>query len=260
MQEDILAQLVKMSHNLGDPSLDYLILSEGNTSARADDRTFWVKASGTELRIIERADFVRVSFERVLSMLDVPSLSDAQVKQRLGEAKVDPSTGAHPAADDDVRPSVETVLHAICLSLEGVNFVGHTHPTAINALTCSANFETAVSGRLFPDEIVLCGPAPVVVPYIDPGVPLARKVRDLINTYLDEFNEVPKIILMQNHGLIALGRNAQQVENITAMAVKAARVLLGTYALGGPRFMTPEAVGRIHTRPDELYRRRLLGV
>jgi rhamnose utilization protein RhaD (predicted bifunctional aldolase and dehydrogenase) len=117
----------------------------------------------------------------------------------------------------------------------------------------------AVSGRLFPDEIVICGPAPVIVPYTDPGLPLAREVHTRINQYIDEYFEVPKVILMQNHGLIALGRTTQQVEKITAMAVKTARVLLGTYALGGPRFMTPQAVQRIHTRPDEAYRRKLLG-
>jgi ribulose-5-phosphate 4-epimerase/fuculose-1-phosphate aldolase len=84
-------------------------------------------------------------------------------------------------------------------------------------------------------------------------------VADLINRYCDDYHEVPKVVLMQNHGLIALGRTAQQVENITAMAVKTARVLLGTYAAGGPRFLTPDNVKRIHTRPDELYRRRRLG-
>jgi rhamnose utilization protein RhaD (predicted bifunctional aldolase and dehydrogenase) len=259
MQNDILAQLVAMSRNLGEPSLDYVILGEGNTSARADADTFWVKASGTELRTIERAGFVRVAFERVFSMLEGLDQSDEQVKQGLSEAKADPVTGLPPAPDDGIQPSVETVLHAICLSLEGVKFVGHTHPTAINSVTCSAAFESAISGRLFPDEIVVCGLAPVVVPYTDPGVPLARKVRDLINNYLEAYYEVPKVIMMQNHGLIALGGSAQQVENITAMAVKTARVLLGTYALGGPRFMTPEAVDRIHTRPDELYRRKQLG-
>jgi rhamnose utilization protein RhaD (predicted bifunctional aldolase and dehydrogenase) len=253
MPDDILAQLVAMSNNLGDLTLDYVILGEGNTSARANADTFWVKASGTELRTISRNGFVRVSFGRVLAMLDDPNLGDEGVKQGLYDAKVDSSS------DDGLRPSVETVLHAICLSLEGVNFVGHTHPAAINSLTCSAAFETAVSGRLFPDEIVICGPAPVVVPYIDPGVPLARQVRRLINRYIEEYYEVPKVILMQNHGLIALGRTAQQVENVTAMAVKTARVLLGTYALGGPHFMTLQAVERIHTRPDEAYRRKLLG-
>jgi ribulose-5-phosphate 4-epimerase/fuculose-1-phosphate aldolase len=88
---------------------------------------------------------------------------------------------------------------------------------------------------------------------------LAREVRRRINEFIDRYFELPRVILMQNHGLIALGRNAGQVENITAMAVKTARVLLGTYALGGPHFMTPQAVERIHTRPDEAYRRKLLG-
>jgi rhamnose utilization protein RhaD (predicted bifunctional aldolase and dehydrogenase) len=259
MQDDILTQLIAMSNNLGDPALDCVILGEGNTSARADGETFWVKASGTELRTIDQAGFVRVSFERVLAMLDAHDLTDEQAKQRLSQAKVDPSTGVGPVKKDGVQPSVETVLHAICLSLEGINFVGHTHPTAINAITCSAVFETAVSGRLFPDEIVVCGLAPVVVPYTDPGVPLARKVRNLIDQYMDAYYEIPKVILMQNHGLIALGRNAQQVENVTAMAVKTARVLLGTYTLGGPHFLTAREVDRIHTRPDELYRRKLLG-
>jgi rhamnose utilization protein RhaD (predicted bifunctional aldolase and dehydrogenase) len=116
-------------------------------------------------------------------------------------------------------------------------------------------FETAARGRLFPDEIVSCGPASVIVPYTDPGLPLARKVNELIDEYIAEYNEQPKVILMQNHGLIALGQTAHEVEAITAMAVKAARILQGTYAFGGPRFFGPREVQRIHTRPDELYRR-----
>jgi len=258
-QDEILTQLVTMSNHLGDPALDCAILGEGNTSARADGDTFWVKASGTELRTIDRAGFVRISFERALALLDARDLSDEEVKRRIGAAKVDPATGVGPAVDDGVRPSVETVLHAICLNLEGVNFVGHTHPTAVNAILCSQQVEEAVSRRLFPDQVVYCGPASVYIPFTDPGVPLARKVGDLIDQYMDEYREVPKVILMQSHGLIALGGSARQVEQITAMAVKAARVLLGTYALGGPRFFSPETVARINTRPDELYRRRVLG-
>jgi hypothetical protein len=43
------------------------------------------------------------------------------------------------------------------------------------------------------------------------------------------------------------------------MYVKTARVLLGTLAFGGPRYMTADNVARIHTRPDESYRRQMLG-
>ena len=250
MNHDVLAELVALSNRLGRPELDYVILGEGNTSARADADTFYVKSSGTELRTITAEGFVRVAFDRVLSLLDDEHLSDQEVRVRLAAAKVDPQAPGHP--------SVETLLHALCLKLPEVNFVGHTHPTAVNALTCSVGFERAFAGRLFPDEIVLCGPAPVLVPYTDPGVPLAREVYARMLRYMDEYGEQPKIILIQNHGLIALGKTAQQVESITAMAVKAARILLGTYGAGGPHFLSQRDVERIHTRPDEVYRRQQL--
>lgn len=63
--------------------------------------------------------------------------------------------------------------------------------------------------------------------------------------------------MMQNHGFIGLGHFAKEVINITKMSVKAARVIAGTFAMGGPRFLTEDDIRRIHTRPDELYRRSL---
>jgi ribulose-5-phosphate 4-epimerase/fuculose-1-phosphate aldolase len=65
-----------------------------------------------------------------------------------------------------------------------------------------------------------------------------------------------KVILMQNHGLIPLGNSALEVVPFTAMYVKTAHVILGTYALGGPHPLSPAAMARIHTRPDGLYRRK----
>ncbi len=64
---------------------------------------------------------------------------------------------------------------------------------------------------------------------------------------------------MQNHGFIALGATPKQVLDTTDMAIKAARILVGTYALGGPCFLAPKDVARIHDRPDEHYRQKLLG-
>jgi rhamnose utilization protein RhaD (predicted bifunctional aldolase and dehydrogenase) len=251
-REEVLAQLIAMSNRLGDPQNDYVILGEGNSSARIDDGSFYVKASGVEMRTADADGFVAISFQKILPFLNSSGpASDEEVKRVLMEAKLYPE-------ENPRRPSVETFIHAIALTLGEANFVGHTHATAVNMILCSRQAEEAIKGRLFPDEIVLCGPASAYVPYIDPGLPLARGVRDAIQRYLDDYGEPPRVILMQNHGLIALGKTAQQVENITAMAVKAARVLVGTYALGGPGFMTPEAVSRIHTRPDELYRRKVL--
>lgn len=249
--DPILEQLINLSRNLGDPALDLAMLGEGNTSARADADTFWVKASGAPLRTMDANGLVRVRFEPVLALLENDSVSDAQIRKGLEAARLDPQTVA--------LPSVETFLHALALQIDNVNFVGHTHPTAINAILCSRSVTEAISGRLFPDEIVYCGPASVYVPYTDPGLPLARAVRRAVAAFGDSWGQPPKVILMQNHGFIALGKTANDVENITAMAEKAARVLLGTYALGGPHFLTLEQVERIHTRPDEHYRKSIWG-
>lgn len=248
--DTVLQALVEMSQKLGRPERDLVILGEGNTSALCDDGTFWVKASGTELRTIEADGFVRLRVDAVRALAERDTLSDDALKEALAAAGVDPST--------ERRPSVETILHAIALSEGGAKFVGHTHPVAVNALTCSTAMNEVALGRLFPEEIVVCGPAPAYVPYTDPGLPLARAVRERIRRYVAEWGTPPKAILLQNHGLIALGANPNEVDSVTAMCVKTCRVLAGTYAFGGPHFLSTEAAGRIQSRPDEGYRRRQL--
>lgn len=250
--DDIRQQLVALARNLGDPKKDFVILGEGNISGKDNPDTFWVKASGTSLSDLDASGLVEVSFNKVKDMLQKEALSDDAIRLGLEAAKMDQTLKA--------LPSVETFLHAILLKLEGVNFVGHTHPTAVNSILCSKNAQEAYGGSLYPDQIVYCGPAPVFVPYTDPGLALAKRVRQGVEKFIDERGELPKIILMENHGLIALGASPGEVENITAMSVKAARIILGTYTMGGPQFLSRENVNRIHTRPDEHYRKKVWGI
>jgi rhamnose utilization protein RhaD (predicted bifunctional aldolase and dehydrogenase) len=237
---------VRMSRTLGDPANDYAILGEGNTSARAEGETFWDKASGTQLGRADRDSFVRVNADPVLAALDGPSLDDEAVKSLLKTATVQGGRA----------PSIETFLHALCLRLEGVRFVGHTHPTATLGLLCGRESRALFSGCLFPDQIVVLGPAFAYAPYADPGLPLALAVRQAIRDFLDTHKRQLKIILMENHGAIALGGSAQDVLNATQMLVKTCRILSGTLTAGGPRFLSPFQVDRIDKRPDELARRK----
>ncbi|MBK9749698.1 MAG: class II aldolase/adducin family protein [Chloroflexi bacterium] len=95
------------------------------------------------------------------------------------------------------------------------------------------------------------------MPYVDPGLPLAVAIRDEVRRYMDEQGEAPKVILLQNHGLIALGQTPTEALNITAMCVKAAKIFTGTCAVGEPVFMSPEDIKHIYFRPDEIYRRQM---
>lgn len=247
----ILQQLVQLSHWLGAEHRELAILGEGNTSALAEDGvTFYVKASGTRLMDITEEEFVRVDLRRTLDALDHAEANDEATRAALEASRADPQ--------ESRMPSVETFLHAYLLSLPGVRFVGHTHPVAVNAILCSVRAEELIAGRLFPDEIVVCGVAPLWVPYTDPGLPLARELRRRLQQYVQQYGEIPKVILMQNHGLIALADSIQKVIASTAMYVKTAKILLGTLVAGGPRFLEPHHVERIHTRPDEAYRQQVI--
>jgi rhamnose utilization protein RhaD (predicted bifunctional aldolase and dehydrogenase) len=150
-------------------------------------------------------------------------------------------------------------MHAYLLSLPGIEIVAHTHPTPLLSLLCTDYCEVICRQRLFPDEIVCCGPSACLVPYAGPGQELAQAIREGVRSYADENGALPKTIWIRNHGLICVGKSTHEVLTATRMSVKAARVWLGAIQTGKPvKTLTPEQVERIHTRPDEHYRQRLL--
>jgi rhamnose utilization protein RhaD (predicted bifunctional aldolase and dehydrogenase) len=243
---DSLSQLIEMTRYLGDPSRPYAMLGEGNTSARIDADSFYVKASGTTMGSIDASGLVAVKKSVVLDILDDASAGDEEVSAVLEACKVDPN--------EPKRPSVETMLHAILQDIPEYAFVGHTHPVNTNVLLSSHHAEEAVAGRIFPDHIVSMGHKSVYVPYVDPGLTLAREVKTRLEQFIDAEGVLPTAILMQNHGLIAMGDNPKAVTSCTDMAEKVSTILVGCYAIGGPNWMSEKDIERIYTRPDEHYR------
>jgi rhamnose utilization protein RhaD (predicted bifunctional aldolase and dehydrogenase) len=239
--------LIEMTRTLGQPENDYVIIGEGNTSFRESAETFWVKASGHGMRGISAAGFVQLRIAAVLELLDQP-IDNETMHKAVSAARVD---------ENGARPSVEATFHAMLLHECDVRYIGHTHPTAVNGILCSPRAQAFAGQRMFPDEAVVCGPESVFVPYADPGLPLAVAIRSGVRDYIRRYNEAPKVILMQNHGLIALGNSPTEVLNVTAMCVKAARIFLGAASLGGPVFMTRDEIMHIYKRPDEIFRRKL---
>ena len=223
-----LSQLVAMTRQLGKRERDYVILSEGNTSARADEDTFWVKGSGSRMADVDQQAFVRVRLAEVLALLDAAPLPEWMYRTHLAFSRAAP--GAR------VAPSIETVLHALCLTLGGATFVGHTHPTAINAIMCARDAEKAFTRSISPAES-LVGREPLFVPFVPSGQPLAWAVEAALRSYVDCQGEPPRVVLLQNHGLVTLGASPQEVIDTTEMVVKTARILVQTYALGGPHFV-----------------------
>lgn len=249
--QEKLAALLELSHELGREDRQMAILGEGNTSARLSADTFLIKASGSCLGTLRESEVVECKAGMLLPLLDQNGLTDEEVEAALLVSRVLPQSK---------KPSVEALFHAYCLTLANVEFVGHTHAVAVNQILCSPRALEFASQRIFPDEIVCCGSSSVLVPYTDPGLPLAQAIRDRTNQFITAHNQIPRVILLENHGLITLGRTPEAVLAAMLMAEKTAAIWVGAAGLGGPKFLSPQNVQRIADRSDEHYRQRALNL
>lgn len=244
--QNTLDKLITLSREIGKEERRLAILGEGNTSANLGDGTFLIKASGSSLSTLDASCVTRVRMETALAALDDVNLTDEGVRTVLEASRVDPSSKL---------PSVETFMHAVCLSEGGAKWVGHCHAESVVSIVASVHGAKPFLNHIFPDAIVVCGPRVAVVPYMDPGLELARCVRSCLRDHMATYGAAPKVILLESHGPVALGASDIEVFNILQMLDKWARVLANTFAVGGPRFLPESVRERIDNRLDEHYRR-----
>lgn len=184
-------ELIEVANRFG-ADAEYSRAGGGNASVKVDG-VLWIKPSGVPLATLTAADLVGLRNDVLLDALhsDEPVEGDP-VMAAAAKALVDAPGGR--------RPSVEILFHALIPDA----LVLHTHPLVANALTCNTDAEALVA-RLFGDEAVL-------VPYTDPGVPLARKVEEVRDAYTARTGRpAPGITLLGNHGIIVSGNSAAQV-------------------------------------------------
>jgi rhamnose utilization protein RhaD (predicted bifunctional aldolase and dehydrogenase) len=242
-----LGDLVRLSRILGEPWRRLVILAEGNTSQRVAEDQLAVKATGRSLRDASAEDFVLVSLSRLSDIVDDLEAGDTDVAGYFDEVET----------EQGLRPSVEALLHVVCVVDAGATTVAHTHPESVNALLCSDRADVLAGPPIFPDQVVVIGRRALLVPYSDPGVVLAREVRERLAEHARQ-RGMPRIIYLENHGMVALGSSAGQVLQLTEMADKVSRVLATTLSFGNVVPMTNESAERIDTRDDEQVRRTAL--
>jgi rhamnose utilization protein RhaD (predicted bifunctional aldolase and dehydrogenase)/NAD(P)-dependent dehydrogenase (short-subunit alcohol dehydrogenase family) len=187
-----LEECVRYSRLIGrDPAL--VLHGGGNSSVktvwkditgRAID-VLWVKGSGSEMRTIDAPGFAPLALERLLELLELESLSDADMMRELAAARLDPSAPA---------PSVETLLHAL-LPFPAVQ---HSHADVVVTLTNLANGDEIVR-NVFGDTVV-------VVPYVMPGFDLAREVR---RVWPEQAHSETRGMVLLNHGLFTFGETSE---------------------------------------------------
>ncbi|MBM3669655.1 MAG: class II aldolase/adducin family protein [Actinobacteria bacterium] len=245
-----LASLIATSRVAGEPGRHLAIAAEGNISLRASDDSMWIKASGCSLATLGDDDVLLVDRAPIRALLDDPTADDAAVTAAYASCVIEGQSGR--------RPSVEALLHGVLYDTTDAACILHTHPIAVNRLLCSVAADALVAGAVFPDQIVMLGQRQLLVPYVDPGLPLAREVRTQVQHFTDEEGAPPTVVYLRNHGVFVMAPTPEQALAMTEMCVKVASVIEGALAVGGPVYLDSASSRRIETRPDEHYRRRML--
>jgi rhamnose utilization protein RhaD (predicted bifunctional aldolase and dehydrogenase) len=237
--------LVALTRSLGEPQKDLVIVAEGNTSYRLSETEIVVKGSGVKMAEANSDDFVVCEFGALIDLMDDPSTDQATITAAL-------DAGQHGGAHR--RGSIETLVHAAVQSLQRTTWVAHTHPTAAVALLSSVHAATAFDQFVYSDEAVVIGSA-LFVPYAQPGIDLGRAVLAALRGYHSQHGNLPSLVLMGNHGIVALSDTAEGAEAISLMATKACRVRLDAIAAGGVVPLPAESTAKFLTRPDIVERR-----
>ena len=251
MRNSLLNDLLKLSHEVGCEERGLVLAGEGNTSARLNGKTFLVKASGTSLAALKESEIVECRLAPVLALLEESQLTDAQIDAALMAARVNSRAK---------KPSLEAMFHAYLLSLPEINFVAHSHATTVNQVLCSPRARDFAEHRMMSDEAGCCGIASVFVPHVEPGLKLAQAVRRQTAAFIEKYQTPPRVILLQNHGVITLGQTWQSALAVMLMSEKSAKIFAGAAALGGPVFLSEAEARRFAGRPDEEYRRRVMKI
>jgi len=215
--------IIELARALG----PYAICGEGNVSVKDDD-SFWVKASGTSLDTLEKQDLVACK----LSGVPFDSLG--------------------------LKPSIETGFHAWFMrEFDEIKFIAHTHPPKSMQVVCSEQIWSFADHRLFPDQVVRNGAKSCVVPYAMPGKPLLEEIKKSVLAFIEEDGYFPKLILLQNHGIIVASTSHKECIASTMMCEKSAEIFIGAKVLGQTRFLSEDEVNDIDKCPSEKHRRKL---
>ena len=205
----------------------FTIAGEGNVSVRDGDAML-IKASGSTLESMTDEDLVRCD-------LDGNALE--------GEEK---------------KPSMEVSFHAwILKTFPSINCVCHTHPTHTIKILCSSRLHDFANKRLFPDQVVRNGAKSCVVPYAMPGKPLLEEIKKSVLAFIEIEEYFPKLILLQNHGIIVASTSHKECIASTLMCEKSAEIFIGAKVLGQTRFLSADEVEEIDKCPSEERRRMM---
>jgi len=117
---------------------------------------------------------------------------------------------------------------------EDVGAAVHAHPLHATAYAVAGK---SVASDVLPESVLSLGYVPLV-PY---GTPGTDQLADRIEEYLEDYD----VILLQNHGALALGRDVVEAYHRMECLEHTAKIIFLAEALGGANHLRPEQIAHI---------------
>ncbi|MEW9501059.1 class II aldolase/adducin family protein [Jeotgalibacillus marinus] len=201
IDEEIQKNFITISKFAGE-RYDLIQAGGGNSSAKLEEGKMLIKASGHLLSDVGvNNGYVLVDIEEVLAIFEDSSIIREKNKRKREDQAAVLMKKSIVQSDGRNRPSIETFLHAILYK-----YTLHTHPIAVNMLTCKNGWEEQLKD-LFPKALF--------VQYKTPGIDLALELRKECAIYQKQIGRLPKIIFLQNHGLIISSDDPIEIFTLT---------------------------------------------
>ncbi len=174
---------------------DYVQGGGGNASCKYGNNSMAIKASGFAIRdITDNSGYVNVDYKKILAYHTAVPASELEEREKNST----PFTLSCVQSGSTLRPSVETGFHSLMKK-----YVMHTHPVYTNVLTCAEGGEKLVKTILKDTDFVW-------IPYINPGFSLTLVIDEAIQNYKKENGVFPKVIFLENHGLVTTSDDAEE--------------------------------------------------
>jgi L-fuculose-phosphate aldolase len=134
----------------------------------------------------------------------------------------------------DLKPSIESEMHISIYNKKDVRAIVHAHPTFATAFTAmknKININLTAEARAILKE-------PVFVPYALMGT---KKLAELVSKYIDKSD----ILLLENHGILTVGKNLLQAFDKIEVLENAARMTLIVDFAGKKKTLSIEKIREI---------------
>jgi len=134
----------------------------------------------------------------------------------------------------ELKPSIESEMHLSIYRKKDVKAIVHAHPTFATAFTA---MKKKININLTSESTAILG-EPVIVPYALMGT---KKLADLVADHIDKSD----ILLLENHGVLTVGKNLIQAFDKVEVLENAARMTLIVDFEGKKKSLSREKIREI---------------